>query len=77
MVMLQGMSTAVYFACYYCELPYVAEREELTSQHSGTIDCVNCNQSRSGGSTSTISKTVVQCSRIGRPATESDCPKLL
>jgi hypothetical protein len=44
MVMLQGMSTAVYFACYYCELPYVAEREELTSQHSGTIDCVNCNQ---------------------------------
>ena len=44
MVMLQGMSTAVYFACYYCDFPYRAEREECTVQRCGTIDCVNCDK---------------------------------
>jgi hypothetical protein len=36
------MTEAIHFNCQHCGLPYLAERQAMIAQYSGTIDCVDC-----------------------------------
>ena len=39
------MSDTIFFKCQHCGLPYVAKSARRSNQHSGTIECVDCENS--------------------------------
>ena len=36
------MSDTIFFKCQHCGLPYVAKAAPRSNQHSGTIECIDC-----------------------------------